>query len=65
MTIRGRVSVRRVCVLQRLGGSKSSPTDLYLLSETQIELIIVKLYFENIIEGPPLKARVGDVAQEH
>ena len=48
-----------------LGGSKSSPTDLYLLSETQIELTVVKIYFENIIERPPLKARPGDVAQEH
>ena len=40
----------------------SSPIDSYLLSETQIELTIVKLFFENIIERPPLKAGPGDVA---
>ena len=37
----------------------SSPTDLYLLSETQIELTIVKLYFDDIIERPPLRAELG------
>ena len=62
VTNRGRVSVRRVCVLQRLGGSKYSPTDLYLLCETQIELTVVKALLENIIERPPLKAGPGDVA---
>ena len=65
MTNRGRVSVRRVCVLQRLGGSKSIHTDLYLLSETQIELTIVKTLLESIIERPPLKVGPGDVAQKH
>lgn len=65
MTNRGRVSVRRVCVLQRHGESNSSPIDLYLLSETQIEPTDVKLCFENIIERPPLKAGLGDVAQEN
>ena len=43
----------------------SNPTNSYLLSETQIELTDVKkLYLENIIERPPLKARPGDVVQE-
>ena len=44
----------------------SNPTDSYLLSETQIDLTVVKkLCFENIIERPPLKARLGEVAREH
>lgn len=44
----------------------SNPTDSYLLSETQIELTVVKkLYFANIIERPPLKVGPGDVAQEY
>jgi len=62
VTNRGLESVKRVCVLQRLGVSKYSLDDLYLLCETQIELTVVKLYFENIIERPPLKAGLGDVA---
>ena len=55
MTNRGRESVRRVCVLQRLGGYKYSLADIYLLCESQIELTVVKTLLENIIERPPLK----------
>ena len=37
---------------------------LYLLCEAKIELTVVKLCFEDIIERSPLKARLGEVAQE-
>ena len=43
----------------------SIPTDFYLFSETRIELTIVKNMLKNIIERPPLRAGIGDVAQEH
>jgi len=65
VTNRGQDLVRRVYVIQRLGGSKYSLADLYLFTETQIELTVVKALFENIIEMPLLKARPGDVAQEY
>ena len=42
-----------------------SPTDLYLLFETQIELTIVNTLLENIIERPPLKVGPKDVAEEY
>lgn len=42
VTSRGQILVRRVCVLQRLQEPMYSLADLYLLSETQIELIVVK-----------------------